>query len=317
MNSIHSDTAGNAQALIQKRRLIRRRFKMNLPLLIMFIPVVLYYLIFKYVPMAGIIIAFKDYNFYDGVLRSPWVGWQNFKTLFHNYSTVRIIRNTLLLSVLQIVVSFPFPIALAIMFNEVKRMWFKKLTQTLVYLPHFFSWIIVGGMVITLFGIEGSLNKWLTGLLGEPYPFLYNPGSWVTLFIGAGVWKDMGFNAIIYLAAMSAIDPALYESANMDGAGKWQQIKHITLPGIAPTMILLLILSMGRVMEVGFEQVFILSNGAVKDVADVISTYIYRVGLQGAQFSLTSAMGLFESCVSFLLLLLVNGVARRYGRGLF
>ncbi|WP_426452479.1 ABC transporter permease [Paenibacillus sp. S-38] len=290
---------------------------MNLPLLIMFTPVVLYYLIFKYVPMAGIIIAFKDYNLYDGVLRSPWVGWDNFEKLFHNYSTVRIIRNTLLLSVLQIVVAFPFPIALAVMFNEVKRMWFKKLTQTLVYLPHFFSWIIVGGMVITVFGIEGSLNKWLSGLLGEPYPFLYNPGSWVTLFIGAGVWKDMGFNAIIYLAAMAAIDPALYESANIDGAGKWQQIKHITLPGIAPTMILLLILSMGRVMEVGFEQVFILSNGAVKDVADVISTYIYRVGLQGAQFSLTSAMGLFESCVSFLLLLIVNGAARRYGRGLF
>ncbi|AFH60327.1 ABC transporter permease [Paenibacillus caseinilyticus] len=290
---------------------------MNLPLLIMFTPVVLFYLIFKYMPMAGIIIAFKDYNFYDGVFRSPWVGWDNFDKLFHNYNTVRIIRNTLFLSVLQIVVAFPFPIALAIMFNEVRQMWFKKMTQTLVYLPHFFSWIIVGGIVITVFGIEGTFNKWISGFGGEPYPFLYNTGSWVSIFIGSGVWKDMGFNAIIYLAAMSAIDPALYESANIDGASKWQQTTNITLPGITPTMILLLILSMGRVMEVGFDQVFILSNGAVKDVADVISTYIYRVGLQGAQFSLTTAMGLFESCVSFLLLLIVNGIARRYERGLF
>ncbi|MBD0378551.1 ABC transporter permease [Paenibacillus sedimenti] len=316
MNTVQSN-AVTTHERAQKRLAAKRKFKMNIPLLVMFIPVILFYLIFKYLPMMGAVIAFKDYNFYDGVFGSPWVGWDNFEKLFNNYNTVRIIRNTLFLSVLQIVAAFPFPIALAILFHEVRNMWFKKITQTLVYLPHFFSWIIVGGIVITVFGIEGTLNKWIEGYIGEPYPFLYRPGSWVAIFVGSGIWKDMGFNAIIYMAAMSAIDPSLYESANIDSASKWKQITNITLPGIAPTMILLFILSMGRVMEVGFDQVFILSNGAVKDVADVISTYIYRVGLQGAQFSLTTAMGLFESAVSFILLLTVNGIARRYQKGLF
>lgn len=310
-------TIVNPLAKARHRPAVSRRLRMNIPLLAMFIPVILFYLIFKYAPMVGAVIAFKDYNFFDGVFHSPWVGLDNFAKLFRNHNTLQIIRNTLFLSVLQIVVAFPFPIALAIMFHEVKKMWFKKLTQTLVYLPHFFSWIIVGGIVLTMFGIEGSVNKWLTMLVGEPFPFMYRPGSWVAVFIGSGVWKDMGFNAIIYMAAMSTIDPSLYESASMDGAGKWKQITNITLPGIMPTMALLLVLSMGRVMEVGFDQVFILSNGAVKDVADVISTYIYRVGLQGAQFSLTTAMGLFESCVSLVLLLTVNGIARRYQQGLF
>ncbi|WP_240941399.1 ABC transporter permease subunit [Paenibacillus sp. HB172176] len=283
----------------------------------MFIPVILYYLIFKYAPMIGSIIAFKDYNFYDGVFHSPWVGLDNFRKLFTFPDSVKIIRNTLLLSGLQIFAGFPFPVALAILFNEVRNMTFKKITQTLVYLPHFFSWIIVGGIVVSIFGIDGTLNHWLSGLTEQPISFLYHEGSWINIFIGSGIWKDMGFNAIIYMAAMSTIDPALYESANIDGAGKWKQTLHITLPGIAPTMILLFILSMGRVMEVGFDQVFILQNPAVKDVADVISTYIYRVGLQGAQFSLTTAMGLFESVVSFTLLLTLNAIARRYQRGLF
>ncbi|WP_425453936.1 ABC transporter permease [Paenibacillus flagellatus] len=299
------------------KRAARKRFKQNAPLLIMFIPVILFYLIFKYAPMVGAVIAFKDYNFFDGVFRSPWVGLDNFYKLFDNPNTVMIIRNTLLLSLLHIFVGFPFPIALAILFHEVRRMWFKRIVQTLVYLPHFFSWVIVGGIVVAIFGIEGTINRWLDGIADEPVPFLYNEASWISIFIGSGIWKDMGFNAIIYMAAMSAIDPSLYESANIDGAGKWKQTIHITLPGIAPTMVLLFILSMGRVMEVGFDQVFILQNAAVKDVSEVISTYIYRVGLQGAQFSLTTAMGLFESVVSFILLVTVNGIARRYQRGLF
>ncbi|NOU70944.1 ABC transporter permease subunit [Paenibacillus sp. LMG 31458] len=295
-----------------------KRLRENIPLLLMFIPVILFYLIFKYAPMAGLIIAFKDYNFFDGVFHSPWVGFENFQKLFNNENSLKIIRNTLLLSSLNIFVGFPFPILLAILLNEVRKMWFKKIVQTLVYLPYFYSWVIVGGIVFSIFGIEGSwLSHWMTLFNFEPFPFLYNIKSWVTIFVGAGIWKDMGFNAIIYMAAMTTIDPSLYESASMDGANKWKQIIHITIPGIAPTIILLFILSMGRVMEVGFDPIYVLQNAAVNDVSDVISTYIYRVGLQGAQFSLTTAMGMFESVVALILLLSVNWIARRFQKGLF
>ncbi|WP_246302788.1 ABC transporter permease [Paenibacillus plantarum] len=303
---------------IDRRRIDMKRLRENMPLLLMFIPVIIFYLIFKYAPMAGLIIAFKDYNFYDGVFHSPWVGFENFQKLFSNPNSLKIIRNTLLLSSLNIFVGFPFPILLAILLNEVRKMWFKKIVQTLVYLPYFYSWIIVGGIVFSIFGIEGSwLSHWMSLFKLEPFPFLYNIKSWITIFVGAGIWKDMGFNAIIYMAAMTTIDPSLYESASMDGANKWKQIIHITIPGIAPTIILLFILSMGRVMEVGFDPIYVLQNAAVNDVSDVISTYIYRVGLQGAQFSLTTAMGMFESVVALILLLSVNWIARRFQKGLF
>ncbi|TXK74161.1 sugar ABC transporter permease [Paenibacillus sp. N3.4] len=295
-----------------------KRLRENIPLLLMFIPVILFYLIFKYVPMAGLIIAFKDYNFFDGLFHSPWVGFEHFQKLFNDANTLKIIRNTLLLSSLNIFVGFPFPILLAILLNEVRKMWFKKIVQTLVYLPYFYSWIIVGGIVFSIFGIEGSwLSHLMTLFKMEPFPFLYNIKSWITIFVSAGIWKDMGFSAIIYLAAMTTIDPSLYESASMDGANKWKQIIHITIPGIAPTIILVFILSMGRVMEVGFDPIYVLKNAAVNDVSDVISTYIYRVGLQGAQFSLTTAMGMFESVVALILLLSVNWIARRFQQGLF
>ncbi|KRE75475.1 protein lplB [Paenibacillus sp. Soil750] len=303
---------------IDRRGINMKRLRENIPLLLMFIPVILFYLIFKYAPMAGLIIAFKDYNFFDGVFHSPWVGFEQFQKLFSDPNSLKIIRNTLLLSSLNIFVGFPFPILLAILLNEARKMWFKKIVQTLVYLPYFYSWIIVGGIVFSIFGIEGS---WLSHLMTlfklEPFPFLYNIKSWITIFVSAGIWKDMGFNAIIYLAAMTTIDPSLYESASMDGANKGKQIIHITIPGIAPTIILVFILSMGRVMEVGFDPIYVLKNAAVNDVSDVISTYIYRVGLQGAQFSLTTAMGMFESVVALILLLSVNWIARRFQQGLF
>ncbi|CAH1226775.1 putative multiple-sugar transport system permease YteP [Paenibacillus allorhizoplanae] len=303
---------------IDRRGIDMKRLRENIPLLLMFIPVILFYLIFKYAPMAGLIIAFKDYNFFDGVFHSPWVGFEQFQKLFSDPNSLKIIRNTLLLSSLNIFVGFPFPILLAILLNEARKMWFKKIVQTLVYLPYFYSWIIVGGIVFSIFGIEGS---WLSHLMTlfklEPFPFLYNIKSWITIFVSAGIWKDMGFNAIIYLAAMTTIDPSLYESASMDGANKGKQIIHITIPGIAPTIILVFILSMGRVMEVGFDPIYVLKNAAVNDVSDVISTYIYRVGLQGAQFSLTTAMGMFESVVALILLLSVNWIARRFQQGLF
>lgn len=293
-------------------------FRRNIPLYLMFIPGIVFYLMFKYYPMGGLIIAFKDYNMFDGILKSPWVGLDNFRTLFNQTQTVHIIKNTLMLSVLGIVAGFPVPIALAVMLNEVRRMWFKRSVQTLVYLPHFFSWVIVSGIVLEIFSQEsGVINQWVEKLFGEPYPFLYKPVSWVMIFIGSGIWKEMGFSAIIYLAALTAVDPHLYEAASIDGASKWQQMRHVSIPGIMPTIVLLLILQVGKVMDVGFDPIYMLSNESVSDVSTVISYYNYIFGIQRAQFSMTTAMGLFENAVGFMLVVGANRIARRFDQQLW
>jgi putative aldouronate transport system permease protein len=310
-----------ADAELQRRTRLaarRRRWKANIPLMLLFIPGILYYAIFKYAPMGGLVIAFKDYNFFDGVTGSPWVGLKNFETIFKQPQTMGVIRNTIVLSILNVFVGFPFPIILAILLNEVRRTWYKRMIQTIVYLPHFFSWVIIGGFVVTLFSTEsGTINHLLKEWFGKPFPFLFNPGSWITIYVGSGIWKEMGFSAIIYLAALTSIDPSLYESSSLDGANKFQQIRHITIPGISTTIVLMFILAMGRLMEVGFDHVYILQNPTVSSVADVISTFMYRIGLQGAQFSLTAAMGLFESIVGLILVLTANAMARKFDKGLW
>ncbi|OUS74764.1 protein lplB [Paenibacillus sp. MY03] len=295
-----------------------RRFKQNVPLLWMFIPGAIFYLLIKYTPMAGLVIAFKDYNLHDGIVRSPWVGLDNFRLIFSNALTTDIILNTLWLSLLRLVVGFPFPILLALLLNEVRKTWFKRSIQTMVFLPHFFSWVIVGGIVLTLFSQEaGSLNLLLERWFGYTHPFMYDVPSWVTIYLGSGIWKEAGFSAIIYLAALAAIDPVLYEAAAIDGASKWRQIWHITLPGVSTVVAMMLILSMGSIMEVSFDQIYILGNPVVSSISEVISTWVYQLGLQGAQFSLTTAMGLFESLVGLLLILTANQIARRMGKELW
>lgn len=322
MSSVHylqqSKKTASKQPDSSKTLHKRRKFKRNIPLLIMFIPVLIFYAVFKYLPMGGLVIAFKDYNFADGVFGSPWVGLKNFHMLFAGTNTVNIIRNTFVLSILRIIFGFPAPIILAILLNEVRKSWFKKSIQTIVYMPHFFSWVIVGGIVTNIFSQEsGIINQFVKMIYGEPYPFMYKPLSWIIIFIGSGIWKGAGFGTIIYLAAMTGIDPSLYEATAIDGANKWKQIWHITLPGIKPTIITLFILSTGSVMEVGFDQVYMLQNSVVNNVADVISTYMYRVGLQGAQFSITTAMGMFESLVGLVLVLCSNWIARKFDESLW
>jgi putative aldouronate transport system permease protein len=296
----------------------KRRLKQNIPWLLMFLPVIVYYVLFKYVPMGGNIIAFKNYNFTDGLWGSPWNGLHNFKLLFTDPIAFKTIRNTFVIALLSLIVSFPFPVLLALMFNEVRRLWFKKTVQTLMYLPHFLSWVIIGGLAVTLFAQEsGTVNHLLKQVSVESYPFLYKPVSWMAIFLGAGVWKEAGFAAIIYLAALGNIDPSLYEAAGLDGAGKLRKIWHVTLPGIRSMIVLMLILGMGRIMDVGFDQIYNLKNPIVSDVSEVISTYIYRVGLQGGQFSLTAAMGLFEALIGLILIVITNAIARKFGHGLW
>lgn len=297
---------------------MKRTWRRNVPLYLMFLPVLLFFVLFKYVPMGGAMIAFKKYNLMDGILHSPWVGLDNFRLLFSTPTTLQMIRNTLMLSLLSIIAGFPFPIMLAILLNEARRMWFKRLVQTLVYLPHFFSWIIVSGIIVTVFSQQNGLVSGIwESLTGHSYPFLYREGSWLSIFVGSGIWKEAGFSAIIYLAALTNIDPTLYEAAGIDGASRWKQIRHVTLPGLQVTIVLMLILSLGRVMEVGFDQVYMLQNSSVSDISEVISTYIYKIGLMGSQFSLTAAIGLFESLVGFVLVMGANAAARRFGNGLW
>lgn len=296
----------------------KKLWRMNIPLFIMFAPVLLFFLIFKYVPMGGLIIAFKSYNFTDGILHSPWVGWTNFKLLFNSPNMFDVIKNTFILSLLSTFVGFPVPIILAILINEVQRSFFKKTIQTLVYLPHFLNWVIVGSFVVLIFaqerGIMSTISKAITG---EGYAFLYDHTWWMSIFLGAGIWKEAGFSAIIYLAALSSIDPSLYESAAIDGASKWKMTWHITLPGIAPVVALMLILAMDNVMNIGFDQVYVLSNPVVSDIANVISVWSYRIGLGSGQFSLTTALGLFQSLVGLALVIVANQIARRFQQSLW
>lgn len=300
------------------RKYTKRVLKQNIPLYIMFLPILIYFLIFKYYPMTGLIIAFKKYSFIKGIWGSPWAGFSMFELIFSTKQMTNIIWNTLRLSGLSIIVGFPAPIILALLLNEIRKMWFKRTVQTFVYLPHFLNWVIVGGIVVTVFSQStGAVNHVLESMFGFTVPFLYKESSWITIFLTAGIWKEAGWGAIIYLAALTSIDQSLYEAASIDGANKWKQITRITLPGIAPTAIIMLILKIGQLMEVGFDQVYVLQNDTVAEISEVISTFMYKTGIQQAQFSLATAMGLFESLVGLVLVIIANRIARRFGQGLW
>ncbi|HEY4430839.1 MAG TPA: ABC transporter permease subunit [Paenibacillus sp.] len=300
------------------RKYTKRVLKQNIALYIMFLPIIIYFLVFKFYPMSGLVIAFKNYNFINGIWGSSWAGLTYFKMIVHNDQLLRVVWNTLKLSVLNIVVGFPMPIILALLLNEVRKSWYKRTVQTLVYLPHFLNWVIIGGIIVTIFSqSSGAVNHLLERLTGETFPFLYNSTSWISIYVLSGIWKEVGWGAIIYLAAMTSIDPSLYEAASMDGANKWKQITRITIPSIMPTVIIMLILKIGSLMEVGFDQVYNLQNNTVIEVSEVISSFMYKVGIQQAQFSLATAMGLFDSIVCLILVILANSFARRYNQGLW
>ncbi len=290
----------------------RRKWKRSFPLMILFLPVIAYYVVFKFLPMFGVIMAFQDYNIRKGFLESPFVGFKYFRLIFSTPAILRVIQNTLVLGITRFLIGIPFPILLALMLNEIKRERFKKLSQTCVYLPHFLAWTIVGGMVINLFSQDtGMINGITKFFTGETYPYLYSEGSWLAIYFGSGIWKETGFSAIIYLAALTGVDTELYDAASIDGASRIRQIIHVTIPAIMPTIIINMILSVGSSVNVGFDQIYVLTNATVNNISDVISTYVYRVGLEQMQFSLTSAMGLFQSVLGMTLVLLTNHLAKR------
>ncbi len=304
--------------MIKPPTISKRIWRQNIPLFIMFAPILIFFAVFKYYPMLGLAIAFKNYRFIDGIWGSEWIGFDMFELIFRNKQLLGIIWNTFMLSGISIVAGFPIPILLALLLNEIRRAWFKRTIQTFVYLPHFLNWVIVGGIVITIFSQSpGTINQLLDRLFGFTFPFLYNETSWIAIFISSGIWKEAGWGAIIYLAALSTIDQSLYEAASIDGANKWQQMTRITIPGILPTVFIMLILKIGQLMEVGFDQVYVLQNNTVAQISEVISTFMFKMGIQQAQFSLATAMGLFEALVGLVLVVTANAIARRFGHGLW
>ena len=277
------------------------------------IPGIAFLLLFKYTPMYGIIIAFKDYNIFDGFAASPWVGFKHFERLFASDSFLQVFRNTLLISIYKIVFLFPLPIIIAIMLNELKNMIFKRSVQTIIYLPHFLSWVIVSGLFIDILSTNGGIvNRIIVALGGEPIRFFLDSDIFRSVLVASAGWKETGWSTIVYLAALTSIDPQLYEAAKIDGAGKWKQTLHITIPGLVPIILLMFILRLGNILEAGTEQILVMYNPSVYNVADVIGTYVYRTGLGEQNYSFSTAVGLFESVVAFILIISGNAFSRKF-----
>lgn len=281
----------------------------------MLAPAIIWFIIFLYQPMYGLQIAFKDYSVFRGIEGSPWVGFEHFITLFESDQFVRAVWNTVTISALSLIFGFPAPIILALMFNEILHQTFKKTAQTIVYLPHFISTVIIAGIVITAFSPSAGIVNTVLGWFGvEPIYFLSKPEWFRPIFIGSGIWQEAGFSSIVFLAAIAGVNPSLYESAVVDGASRWQMMWRITLPCILPTILIMLIIRIGNLMEVSFELIILLYQPATYETADVVNTFIYRQGLQGGQYDLAAAAGLFNAVVAFVLVIAANTISKRYSR---
>lgn len=283
-------------------------------LYLLLLPAVLYFFIFHYIPMYGIIISFKDYSFKKGILGSDWIGFENFIYMFKLNDFYRVFRNSFVLSFLRLIFEFPFPIIIALLLNEIKSRRFKKLTQTAIYLPHFISWAVIGGILVNFLSPTwGVVNNIIQSLGFEPIFFLGNPKYFRTTAVISSIWKEAGWGTIIYLAAITGIDMEQYEAATVDGANRWQRLIYITLPNIRTTIILMLILRMGSIMSNGFEQIYTLQNTQNLSVSEVFETYTYRVGLLGGRFSFATTVGLFASVISMIFLLTTNFISKKMG----
>ncbi|PYI55969.1 protein lplB [Paenibacillus flagellatus] len=281
---------------------------------LLLLPGVVYFVIFRYVPMAGIVIAFQDFKIAGGVFSSPWAGLKWFRILFDAPDFWVALRNTIIISFYKLVFNFPAPIVLALLLNEVFHSTFKRVVQTILYFPHFVSWVVLSGILFSVF----STDTGLLGLLGMTTSPMMNPDTFRGFLVGSEMWKEVGWGTVIYLAAIAGVNPELYEAARIDGANRFQLVRHITLPCIASTIVVLLILRTGHILNVGFDQIYMLYNPLVYEVSDVLDTYVYRVGLTMGRYSFAAAAGLFQSVVGLTLLLFTNWLVRRMGeRGLW
>lgn len=307
--------------VVRKQDSLFQRFFKQWDIQLMVIPGLLFIFVFSYIPMYGVLMAFQDYDLYKGFLASNWVGLKHFEMFYNSPEFWTIMRNTVVISLLKLLIGFPAPILLALMLNEVRRVAFKKIIQTVSYLPHFLSWVIVSGFVMSILSTDnGSLNILLesVNLIDEPIGFLSIPEYFWSILVTTGVWKEIGFSSIVYLAAIAGIDPSMYEAAEMDGAGKIKQIFLITVPSIMPVVTIFLILAIGNLLSAGFEDILLLAkNPLLREVSDVIDTYVYRVGIQNSRFSYATAVGLFKAVISVGMLTIANAVARKSGNSLW
>lgn len=298
-----------------KQEWLRRSWR-HRALLLMLLPGLAWFIVYRYVPMYGAIIAFKDYYFLKGIAGSPWADpwYKHFQYFYESPYFAQLLANTFVISLYKLVFGIAPPIALAILINECRIRWFSRLVQTLSYMPHFLSWVIIYGIALTFLSqSDGLVNRWLEKLGLAPIPFLQSNEWFRSILVGTDIWQNLGWGAIIYLAAIAGVDPTLYESAKVDGAGRLRMIWHITLPGIRSVIILLLILRLGHITDAGFDQIYVFYNVLVYPVADIIDTWVFRTGLEQLNFSVAAAVGLFKSVIGLVLVLGANRLARRWG----
>jgi putative aldouronate transport system permease protein len=291
--------------------LLRHMWKHKM-LYLLSLPGIIYFLIFKYIPMAGVVIAFQDYNIFKGILRSEWVGLEQFQRMFQYMDFLRILRNTLLIACYDLIFAFPAPIIFALLLNELRHVMYKRVIQTIIYMPHFLSWVIIGGISLAILGREQGLLNHVREWLGlERLFYLGDPEYIRTVLVGAGIWRDTGWGTVIYLAAIAGINPDLYEAAEIDGANRWKQTLSVTLPSLLPTIMVLFLLHIGNFLDFGFERTFVFLNSLNISHGDILDTYVYRVGLLDQQLSYSTAIGIFKSVVGLMLLVVGNLLSRK------
>ncbi|MFC0026802.1 ABC transporter permease [Neobacillus cucumis] len=295
-----------------------KRIVENYELYLFLLPAIIYFIVFQYVPMYGVLIAFKDFTPSLGILGSPWVGFENFERFFHSYQFWDLIKNSLGLSIFQLIIGFPMPIIIALLLNQMIHEKYKRFVQTVIYAPHFISIVVLAGMMFVFFSDKGLINSVVTLFGGKAIMFMSEPSWFKPLYIGSGVWQETGWACIVYLAALAGVSPEIHEAATMDGANKWQRILHVDIPAIMPTAIILLILSVGNLMNIGFEKAYLMQTPLNQPAAEIIPTYVYKVGLQQAEYSFGAAVGLFNSVINLILLFIVNKTAKKLsGSGLW
>lgn len=308
----------NRKRALSRRAGTRSYVRVHWMLYAMLMLPVVYYFLFHYRPLPGLAIAFKDYNMFKGIWESDWVGLKYFRQVFRFDTFWFSVRNMLVLNVLGLLLGFPAPIILALFLNEIRNRKFKKTVQTVLYLPHFISWVIVSGMMYQLFASSGLINTVVKALGGTAIPFLSSNGWWIFTYFIVGLWKGIGWNTIIYLSAMTGIDQEIYEAARVDGCSRFRMMVSITVPCIMETIVIMLILAIGGLASIGFEQPFAMQNSVVMEVSDVVSTYVYRVGLQQGKFSIGTAVGLAQSVINFFLVVGANTISKRLtGKGIW
>ncbi len=304
----------DAKAPGKGNRLLKRIYRNKYLYLMLLLPLI-QYLIFRYAPLTGLQVAFKNFNIFKGMWASEWNGFAVFKEIFSYSKFWLALKNTVVLNGLDLIFGFPIPIFLAILLYEMRSMRVKRISQTILYLPHFLSWIIIGGIVNQIFSSNGLMNHLVTALTGSPVNFLMHEGNWVAVYVGVGIWQSAGWGTIIYLAAISGVNPELYEAAEVDGCGRWRRIFHVTIPCITPTIVVMLILRLGQMVSIGFERPFVMGNDMVLNTSEVISTFVYKMGIKNARYSFATGVGMFGSVVNMAFLIIANQSAKRMGEG--